>query len=292
MGQIFRLVQTYILLTIGAFIGSMGVIIFLAPNNIAPTGVTGIAVISNFLFDTPIGVLVLILNIPIQIIGAMMLPGGWRNIVRTLYVLVIYTLCIDNLTPFVPPELYSDNELLSAIFGGVIGGIGSGTVIRAGGNFGGTSTIALIIQRRTGMPLSSIYLYTDTLVILAAGYFFGINAALLAIVALFIDGMAANYIIEGPSVIRTAMIVTDKPKEVSQLVMTSLDRGMTGWIGEGMYTGQLRTVLYISLSRTQTQQLRRLVHQVDPDAFMVIGHGHSAYGEGFQKRMKPMLDVD
>lgn len=292
MRAILRLLQTYILLTIGAFIGSMGVIVFFAPNNIAPTGVTGIAVISNFLFDTPIGVLVLVLNIPIQIIGARMLPGGWRNIVRVLYVLIIYTTCIDYLSPYVPAELSSDNELLSAIFGGVIGGIGSGIVIRAGGNFGGTSTIALIIQKRTGMPLSSIYLYTDTLVILAAGYFFGINAALLAIVALFIDGVAANYILEGPSVIRTALIITDKPKEVSQLVMSTLDRGMTGWIGEGMYTGNLRTVLYISISRSQIQQLRRLVHDADPDAFMVIGHGHSAYGEGFKERIKPMLDID
>ena len=285
-----NVVLTYALLTIGALIGSMGVLIFLAPNNIAPSGVTGIAVISNFLFDTPIGVLVFILNIPIQIIAVRFLPGGWRNIVRALYVITIYTIAIDYLTPYVPVELSSDNELLSAIFGGVLGGIGSGIVIRSGGNFGGTSTIALIIQRRTGIPLSSIYLYTDTAVILAAGYFFGINAALLAIVTLFIDGVAASYIIEGPSVIRTAVIVTNNPEEMGQRIMMTLDRGMTGWTGKGMYTGEERTVLYISVSRSQIGQLRSLVQEADPNAFMVIGQGHTAYGEGFQRRIAPVLN--
>lgn len=275
---------TYIMLTIGSFIGSMGVVIFLAPNNIAPTGVTGVAIISNFLFDTPIGVMVFLLNIPIQILGARMLPGGWRNIMRALYVILIFSITIDQMGQYVPPELSSDNELLSAVFGGVIGGIGSGIVIRAGGNFGGTSTIALIIQRRTGMPLSSIYLYTDIVVIIAAGYFFGINAALLATVTLFIDGLAANYVLEGPAVIRTAMIITDKPEEMSKLVMSTLQRGMTGWGGKGMFTGVERTVLYITISRSQVQDLRLIVHEADPDAFMVIGHGQTAYGEGFKRR--------
>lgn len=288
--QVRNLIISYSMLSIGAILGAMALLVFLAPNNIAPTGVSGIAVISNFLFDTPIGVVVFILNIPIQLLGMRFLSGGWRNLLRTGYVITLYTITIDLLAPYVPPELYTDNELLSAIFGGVVGGIGSGIVIRAGGNFGGTSTLALIIQRRTGMPLSSIYLYTDTIVILAAGYFFGINAALLAIVTLFIDGMAATYILEGPGVIRTAVIVTNKPEEVSQAIMSNLERGVTGWEGRGMYTGGIRTVLYISVSRSQVQELRQLVHDADINAFMVIGQGHTAYGEGFQRRIKPLLN--
>jgi len=288
--RVRNFIITYFMLTIGAFLGAMALLVFLAPNNIAPTGVSGIAVISNFLFDTPIGIVVFILNIPIQVLGMRFLPGGWRNLLRAGYVIALYTLAIDLLAPYIPPQLYTDNELLSAIFGGVVGGIGSGIVIRAGGNFGGTSTLALIIQRRTGMTLSNIYLYTDTVVILAAGYFFGVNAALLAIVTLFIDGVAATYVIEGPGVIRTAVIVTNKPQEVSQAIMSTLDRGMTGWEGKGMYTGETRTVLYISVSRTQIRELRQLVHDNDPDAFMVIGQGHTAYGEGFQRRMKPLLN--
>lgn len=291
LGRIQTLFITYTMLSIGALLGAVALLIFLAPNNIAPTGVAGVSVISNFVFGTQIGLLVFILNIPIQLLAIRFLPGGWRNILRTAYVIAIYTFAIDYLGGFLPPELSSDNELLSAIFGGVLGGIGSGIVIRAGGNFGGTSTLALIIQRRTGMPLSSIYLYTDTLVILAAGYFFGINAALLAFVALFIDGVAANYMLEGPSVIRTAVIVTNQPEAMSQTIMAALGRGMTAWEAKGMYTGEARTVLYIIVSRSQIQELRRLVNQVDPDAFVVIGQGHTAYGEGFQRRIAPLLEL-
>ncbi|MGJ3239427.1 MAG: YitT family protein [Anaerolineae bacterium] len=296
MGQRARKLRnflvTYIMLTAGAIIGSMGLIVFLAPNNIAPAGVSGIAVISNFLFGTPIGVLIFLLNIPIQIIAYRFLPGGWRNIARAGYVIIIYTVAIDVLSQYIPPEFSSDNELLAAVFGGVLGGIGSGIVIRAGGNFGGTSTLALIIQRRTGIPLSSVYLYTDTLVILAAGYFFGVNAALLAIVTLFMDGVAANYMLEGPSVVRTATVITSKPDEISEQVMNRLARGVTAWQGKGMYTGEERTLLYISVSRSQVPQLRRLVSDSDPSAFMVIGHAHVAYGEGFRRRIAPLLDMN
>ncbi len=285
-----QLFLTYLMLTVGAVIGASAVLIFYAPNDIAPGGVTGIAIISNKLLNTPIGLLVFVLNIPIQILAFRMLPGGWRNVVRAAYVITIYTIAVDNLAQYVPTLVSAENELLNAIFGGVLGGIGSGIVIRAGGNFGGTSTLALIIQRRTGMPLSNIYLYTDTLIIGAAGYFFGLTAAMLAVVALFIDGVAANYILEGPSVIRIAMIVTNKPEEMSKLIMARLDRGMTSWEAKGMYTSETRTMLYISVSRSQVEELRRLVHQVDSDAFVVIGHGHTAYGEGFKRRIAPLFD--
>jgi uncharacterized membrane-anchored protein YitT (DUF2179 family) len=280
----------YIALTIGAMIGAASVMLFLAPFDIAPSGVSGIAVLLNHTVKTPIGIMVLLLNIPIQILGFLMLPGGWRTVVRTIFTVAVFSIGLEYFGTFFPPEGISDEPLLSALFGGVVGGIGSGIVIRAGGTFGGTSTLALIIQRRTGMPLSSIYLYTDTLVIGAAGLVFGWEAALFAAVALFIDGTAANYVLEGPSVIRTAVIITNKPQEVSQLVLHQLGRGVTGWEAQGMYTGQTRHILYITIARSQVQDLRRLIASADTEAFVVIGQGHTAYGEGFH-RARPTLDA-
>lgn len=282
----WQFISTYTRLTIGALIGATAVMIFLAPLNVAPGGVSGIAVILNRTIGTPIGLVVFILNIPIQIFGYYMLPGGWRTIVRTLYTITIYTIALDVLVPLLPTGGVSDNVLLNVIFGGVVGGIGSGIAIRAGGNFGGTSTLALIIQRRTGLPLNSIYIYTDSAVIGTAGLIFGWEAALLAIVALFIDGLAANYILEGPSVIRTAVVITNKPQEVSDVILHRLIRGATGWEAQGMYTGETRHVLYVTISRAQVGDLQRLVQQADPHAFIVIGQGHSAYGEGFKAPIK------
>jgi uncharacterized membrane-anchored protein YitT (DUF2179 family) len=209
--------------------------------------------------------------------------------VRTFYTIIIYTIALEVVAQYLPTQGISDEKLLNALFGGVVGGIGGGIVIRAGGTFGGTSTLALIIQRRTGMPLNSIYLYTDTGVIGAAGIFFGWDAALYAVVTLFMDGTAAHYILEGPSVIRTAVVITDKPAVISQLVLHQLQRGVTGWEATGMYTGRQRHILYITVARSQVRELRTLVEQADPDAFIVIGQGHAAYGEGFQRK-RPALD--
>lgn len=283
-------ILTYILLAIGATIGAFAVQIFLAPYNISPSGVAGIAVIMNKTIQTPVGLVTLLLNIPIQYFAYRML-GGWKPIIRTLFTILVYTFMLEVLTAFPPPEELRNEVLLSTLFGGVVGGIGSGIVIRAGGNFGGTSTLALIIQRYTGMPLSAIYLYTDTLVIAIAAYFFGWNAGLLALVAIFIDGLASNYILEGPSVIRTAVIITDKPDEVSNAIFEVLGRGVTGWEAKGMYTGTKRHVLYVSIGRQQVQDLRRLINEVDDGAFMVVGQGHAAYGHGF-KPIAPRLDLN
>jgi uncharacterized membrane-anchored protein YitT (DUF2179 family) len=284
------IIFSYIMLTIGGVISAISVMLFLAPFNIAPSGVSGIAVLLNHALGTSIGWMVLLLNIPIQIIGFYMLPGGWRTVVRTIFAVAIFTIGLEYFGRFFPAQGISDERLLNALFGGVVGGIGSGIIIRAGGTLGGTSTLALIIQRRTGLPLSSIYLYTDTLVIGAAGLVFGWEAALYAAVALFIDGTAANYVLEGPSVIRTAVIITNKPEEVSQLVLGQLGRGVTGWQAQGMYTGQPRHMLYITIARSQVQDLRRLIAGADPDAFVVIGQGHTAHGEGFH-RTRPTLDA-
>lgn len=273
----------YIWITLGSLLGAVSVIIFLAPFDVAPSGVSGVAVILNRTLGTPIGVAVLLMNIPIQIVGYRMLPSGWRIIVRTIYALAVYTVALDWLVPFLPGDGVGQDVLLNTLFGGVTGGISGGMIFRAGGSLGGTSTLALILQRRMGTPMSTTFLYTDMLVIVVAGLVFGWEAALYAVVALFVAGLATDYVMEGPSVIRTAVIITDKPDDVAQLILTRMDRGATGLDARGMYTGQPRTMLYVTISRGQVPDLKRLVMQADPRAFIVIGHGHTAYGEGFNR---------
>lgn len=284
LSVVTRLVQ----LTAGAIIGAIGVTVFMAPFRIAPGGVLGIAVIFNHLNPAlPIGLMVLLGNIPIQIIGFRML-GGWRVVAATVYYVVVSSLAIDLLTPIIAanPVDVGSNVLLNALFGGIIGGIGGGLVYRAGGTLGGTSTIARILQDRFGVPLSSSTLYTDTGVIVLAGLVFGWEGALYAMVALFLGGTAADYVLEGPSIIRTATIITDQPEQVSHVILQALGRGVTFWEGKGMFTEKAHGVLFVTISRPQVNRLRELVFMADPSAFVVIGHGHIAYGKGFRKTKK------
>ena len=272
----------YILLTIAALITALAVIIFLAPFNIAPAGVSGIAVILNNRDPRlPIGLMIIIGNIPIQMLGYRFL-GGWRVVVRTIYFVVVNALMIDTLTPILNHVTVGSDILLNAVFGGILGGIGGGLVYRAGGTQGGTSTLGRILQRQMGIPISTSALYTDTGIVLLAGLVFGWEGALYAIVALFVGGATSDYVLEGPSVIRTATIITDKPQEIAAVVLDEMRRGVTAWPGKGMFTDQDHTVLFITISRPQVNELQRLIHRVDPDAFVVIGQGHIAYGEGFR----------
>lgn len=274
-----RIIGSFLLLTIGSAIFALSVVVFQAPFDIAPGGLTGIAIILNNLLGTPIGLLILLGNIPIQILAYRML-GGWKVILATIYAVALESFLIDVL-PAIPP--ISEDRFLNAVFGGIIGGIGAALVLRAGGTLGGSATLGRILQARYGIPLSSSTLYTDGLVVIAAGLAFGLEGTLYAIIALFVGGAVTDYALEGPSVIRTAVIITDHPQEVAAKVIAELGRGATSWEAKGMFTEQPHTVLYVTVGRSQVNALKRVVTTADPAAFLVIGQGHAAYGEGFRE---------
>ena len=273
----------YALIAAGIIAASLSLIVFLQPLDIAPAGLAGISTLLNELFDTPIGMTIFVLNIPIQLLGYRMLPGGGKVIARTVVIIAIFSVFVDSLRPMLPEEPVSQDRLLNALFGGLLGGVGAGLVFRAGATLGGTSTLALVLQRRFGFPMSTTFLCTDISIIIAAGLVYGWEGALYSAVALFIAGLATDYVLEGPSVIRTAMIITDKPEEIASLVFTNLGRGATSWTIKGQYTGVERTMLYVTISRSQVRELKAEIGSVDENAFVVIGMGHAAYGAGFRR---------
>ena len=132
------------------------------------------------------------------------------------------------------------------------------------------------------MSISQTYLIGDGLVVLASGFIFGWERALYGLIVIYISGIAAEMVSEGSTVLRTAIIVTNHPDEIAQQVMSILERGVTLLPGTGAYTGLARPVLYIVVTRSEVSQLKALVTEADPKAFMVIGSAHEALGEGFQ----------
>ncbi|MFP4324299.1 MAG: YitT family protein [Anaerolineales bacterium] len=142
---------------------------------------------------------------------------------------------------------------LTIIWNGILGmlGIGGGVVYRSGTVVGGTYALALILRRRFGTPMSTTYFYTDTGVIIVAAFVFGIEGALYAAVVLFLNGVAQDYVMEGPSVVRTAMIVTNKPGPIAQRIMTELQVAVTRTTGEGRYTNEQRDILHVTVSRAK-----------------------------------------
>jgi uncharacterized membrane-anchored protein YitT (DUF2179 family) len=192
---------------------------------------------------------------------------------------------VDFLSIYLPQSLkqfpLTQDILLNAIYGGLVGGVGAGFVYRSGGTMGGTSIIGRILQQKTGIPLSQVFLYTDGVIILTAGLVFGWEIALYALLTLFLSGLASDYTLEGPSSVRTATIITDQPEVVAQALIQELGRGVSQWQITGAYTGENHTMLLCTIYRPQVNDLKRVVAQADKQAFVVIGTAHQALGQGF-----------
>lgn len=130
--------------------------------------------------------------------------------------------------------------------------------------------------------MTQSYLMVDTAVILSAGFIFGWKAALYAMITLYVSGLVSETVLEGGGTVRTAMIVTTHPEEISARVIDELERGVTYLEGKGGYTGNSRPVLYCVVNRSEIVTLKSIVNESDPEAFMVIGVAHEALGEGFR----------
>ncbi|MGD8402441.1 MAG: YitT family protein [Anaerolineales bacterium] len=217
------------------------------------------------------------MNLPLLFFGFNYL-GRFNFLIRTLYVVLVYNLGVDLLTPLLPTEGITDNLMLNALYGGVLGGIGTGLIYRGQGTSGGTGILARVVQFKTGFPISQLYLLTDGGIVFIAGLVFGWEKALFALVTLYMWGIVADQVVEGPSVVRTATIVTDRPKEVADAVLQRLRLGITSWPAQGMFTKENHTVLFFVVSRPNVNALKSVVLEVDEHAFIVIGQGYHTVG--------------
>ncbi len=276
--------QRLLLMTLGTILAALGYSLFQIPYNIAAGGIGGISIIINHFTGWPEGTLYFVMNIPLLVLGFFYL-GRWPFVVRTLVAVFIFSVATDMFLTYLPnlvPEYpLTQDVLLSAVYGGLVGGVGGGLIYRAGSTMGGTGIIGRIIQKKTGVPLSQIYLYTDGMIVLAAGAVFGWEIALYALLTLFLNGIATDYTLEGPSSVRTATIITTRAEEMTQALMTGLGHGVSQWEIKGGYTGEPRAMLRCTVYRPQVNDLKRIVAEVDKTAFVTIGVTHQALGSKF-----------
>lgn len=283
--------RDYGLILLSSIIQAFSLRVFFVPAQLASGGVSGISQLINHYTSWPIGMMVLLGNIPLFVIGWRFL-GGRQFALRTAFAIVTYSTFTDLLlrTPLFAAsgaatrliaELQGD-IFLNTLYGAIVSGIGYGLVYRARGTSGGSDILARILNHYRSIPVTQSYLIVDTAVILGAGFVFGWKAALYAMIALYVSGLVAETTLEGGGTIRTAMIVTKWPDEISNRVLEELGRGVTVLEGKGAYTGVDRPVLYCVISRAEVASLKAIIHEADPQAFMVIGTAHEALGEGFK----------
>lgn len=273
-------VRDYAYITVGAVLQALSMVLFLVPGHLAAGGVSGAAQIISKYTGWPIGVMIILGNLPLFVLGWRFL-GGRRFMIRTVVAVVLYAALLDVLTRLLPAGLSTD-PVLNSLYGGVIGGVGMGLVFRGQGTSGGTDILARLLVMWRGVSLSQSYLLTDAAIVLLAGLTFSWDLALYALVALYVSGLAAELATEGSAVVRTATIISAEAEAVAAAIMRELQRGVTMWPGTGMYSGQPRRILFCAVSRAEITQLKAIIHECDPAAFVVIGQAHEALGEGFK----------
>jgi len=284
----WRTAGDYLLLILGALVQALAMRLFLVPSQLLSGGVSAIAQIVNSFNGWPIGVMVFIGNVPLFALGWRYL-GGWRFAIRTGVAITAFSLFTDTLVYVMPADGLTHDLVLSSVFGGLMFGAGLGLVYRAKGTSGGSDILGQILYHRKGIAMTQAYFFTDTLILLAGGIFWSWELALYGMIVMYISGLAAELVLEGPRILRTVMIISACPDLVSKEIMTVLERGVTILKGQGAYTGIERPALYCVVTRAEVNKIKSLVYSKDPNAFIVIGDAHEALGEGF-KRLTPPVE--
>jgi len=270
-------VYDYFWITIGSLITAAGLVMFLIPNKIAAGGVSGFSTVIYYLFGLPVGMVSLAINIPLFIIGVKEL--GAKFGIRTLYGIFLLSFGIDLLTPYLP--VLTHDLLLASIYGGGLSGLGLGLVFRSKGTTGGTDLVAQLINKFTGISVGKSLMIIDFCVIALAGIVFNAEIALYAFVAMMITGKAIDIVQEGLKISKGTFIISDHSEEIRKNILEKMDRGVTILKGKGGFTEHNKDVLLCIISRSEVSDLKRLVHNIDKNAFVIITEVHEVLGEGF-----------
>lgn len=278
--NVIKNVLSYILIITGSFVTAISINLFLVPNKIAPGGVSGIATVFFHVFDFPVGIVMLLINIPLFIIG--MKSVGSKFGLKTVIATILLSGFIEATTWIKPP---TNDMMLSAVFAGAIGGIGLGLVIRGGATTGGTDLAARILHKYLpGFSIGNILLVIDFLVIIFASLVFNnYELMLYAIITLFLTTKFIDYIVEGADFAKAAYIISDKPDEIAKKIIKELDRGVTSLYGQGGYTHNEKKVLLCVIKRHEIVRLKTLTKEVDKNAFIIVNDVKEVLGEGFKQ---------
>lgn len=273
----------FLLITGGSVIMGLAYNLFLIPHRIVPGGITGLSIIINYLLQTPVGLVVIIFNIPLFILGIKTLGKTYG--IKSLIGIILSSFFIDFFTYIVPIPKATNNQILAAVYGGILLGTGLGIIFRGQGSTGGTDIIGQILNRFTNLSIGMGILITDFIIIsLAAIVFHKLESALYGYLTLFLSSKAIDLISEGWSFTRAVYIISDKATPIAQLIIEKMGRGVTRLYAKGAYTDVEKDVLLCVLTKREIPKLRNIVKEIDPKAFIIISDVYEVLGKGFRPR--------
>ena len=285
MARLKKTLLPVLIITAASAVYALGFVWCYVPNGIAFGGITGVAQIINYLVPAfPIGVTVIVINIPLFILGWKFIGG--RLLVSSLYAMFVSSVFSDILTP-----LREWESLLACIFGGLLLGLSLGLVFQQGATTGGTDLMARLLKLKLAwLPMGKLLMGIDLAVIVAVSITFQtLYAALYGLVALYISTIVMDGVLYGMDTAKVAYIISDKNQEISDAIVKDLDRGVTILHGQGAYTGAEKNVLMCAFKQREIAAIKATVKDIDPAAFVIVCDAHEVLGEGFRDYKKDDL---
>ncbi len=272
-------VVKYALVALGSALFAAGFQFFLYPNSIIVGGVSGIAMIINYLVGLPVGIMTIVLNIPLFIIAWKHFGG--KFIISSLVGMLLSSVLVDVLA--VIDYSPTDDMLLACLIGGAIKGLGLGLIYYAGATTGGTDIIAKFVRLRFPyINFGTIVLLTDAVIIIAfAAIFDRVEAAMYAVIAMFVVSKVIDLVLYGIDNSSVCYIISENSEQLVKDITDKLHRGVTILSGEGAYSHKDKQVLLCVIKRTQIADIRKIIKSIDENAFFIVSDAKNVFGKGF-----------
>ncbi|WP_338652123.1 YitT family protein [Lysinibacillus sp. Y5S-8] len=266
----------FLVITVGALLFALAVNLFVIPNDLGEGGVTGVTIIAYYLFGWSPSIVSLVLNVAL-------LAVGYKFLSRQTTIYTIIAVSLHSLFLHVTESwsISSDEIIVNTIFGGVFAGVGIGLIIRVGGTTAGSTILARITNKYLGWSISYGLLFFDLIVAFSSYFIIGAEALMLTIIMLYVGTKVMEFVIEGVNPKKAVTIISKKPEDIAGQVTAYMNRGVTVLSGHGYYTKEQKEILYIVISKQEVVKLKKIVKEVDKDAFIAIHDVRDVFGEGF-----------
>lgn len=271
-------IRQYLYVALGCLLCSASINLFLVPHHLISGGVTGLAIISNFLFGFPIGVVLFLLNIPLIYSAYRYLGKDYA--INTIFGTIFFSIAVDA-TRFLNSFSPLDDPILACLTGGLISGLGSGLIFRVNGNAGGTDIVAAIMKKYYSFNVGVAGFAVNVVIVLIATTLFGLKLAILTLIAMYVGANITDKVVEGFNRRKSITIISDNGDKIAAAIIKEVGRGVTILHGEGAFTRHNKKIVFVVVNLTQIAKIKLIVEEEDPCAFMLVQDTAEVMGRGF-----------
>lgn len=271
-------IKKYLVIVLGSAVMGMGLGLFLIPAQIAPGGISGLSTVLHYLTGFPTGVIMLIINIPIFIVGA--LNFSKKYIFISFFGMLMLSVFIELFSMFMP---VTNDVILASVFGGAFSGIGIGLVFRYGATTGGTDIIVMLLKKRfKNMSTGNFVILVDAIIVIFAGIVFKKwETVLYSTLAMIVASYMIDTIVEGIDYAKAVFVISDHSENIAESISNKLFRGTTCLMGFSPYTMNEKNVLLCVVKRYEIAKLKKIIYETDKNAFVIISDAKEVFGRGF-----------